>query len=157
MHMDVTKNGEGGEHIRLGQMEVVFLAQSADTDGHMDLFELRVAPGARVPGAHHHVDMDEVIYGLEGVMTYVVGDRVHEVHPGERVFSPRGIVHYFVNRGQAPARALLCGTPARLGPEYFREIAALLSAGGPPDMQRVAGVMRRYGLEPQALPASVQL
>jgi quercetin dioxygenase-like cupin family protein len=155
--MDVTKNGAGGEHIRLGQLEVVFFAHGADTDGHMDLYEVRVAPGARVPGAHHHVDMDEVIYGLEGVMTYVVGDKVHEVHPGERVFSPRGIVHYFANRGQVPARTLICGTPARVGPEYFREVASLLSAGGPPDMQKLAAVMRTYGLEPEPLPESVRL
>ena len=109
----------GGEHIRLGQLEVVFFAHGADTDGHMDLYEVRVAPGARVPGAHHHVDMDEVIYGLEGVMTDVVGDKVHEVHPGERVFSPRGIVHYFANRGQVPARTLICGTPCTRRPRVF--------------------------------------
>jgi len=155
--MDVARNAVGGEHIRLGQLEVVFLATGADTDGHMDLYEVRVPPGARVPGAHHHVDMDEVIFGLEGVMTYVVGETVHEVHPGERVFSPRGIVHYFANRGQVPARTLICGTPARIGPEYFRDVAAVLSAGGPPDMQKIGEVMRRYGLEPKPLPESVRL
>jgi quercetin dioxygenase-like cupin family protein len=155
--MDVKSNGRDKEHIKLGQLEVVFLAHGGDTDGHMDLYEVLVAPGARVPGAHSHVDMDEVIYGLEGVMTYVVGDRIYEVHPGERVFSPRGIVHYFANRGQIPARTLICGTPARIGPEYFRDIAAVVSAGGPPDLQKIFEVMRRYGLEPKPLPESVRL
>jgi quercetin dioxygenase-like cupin family protein len=155
--MNVTNNGHDGEHIKLGQLEVVFFATGSDTDGHMDLYEVRVAPGARVPGAHHHVDMDEVIYGLEGVMTYVVGDQVHEVHPGQRVFSPRGVVHYFINRGSVPARTLICGTPARLGPEYFREIAATLSPGGPPDMAKIGDVMRRFGLEPKPLPQAVTL
>jgi hypothetical protein len=61
--------------------------------------------------------------------------------------------HYFVNRGDQPARALIVGTPATLGPEYFREVGALVAAGGPPDMQKVAAVMRKYGLEPQPLPA----
>ena len=155
--MDVTRNADRGEHIRLGQLEVVFFAHATDTDGHMDLYEVRVPPGARVPGAHHHVDMDEVIYGLEGVMTYVVGDAIHEVHPGERVFSPRGVVHYFANRGSVPARTLICGTPARVGPEYFRDVAGVLSAGGPPDMAKLAAVMRKYGLEPMPLPESVRL
>jgi quercetin dioxygenase-like cupin family protein len=155
--MDVKANGTDCEHIQVGQIEVVFLAQGADTDEHLDLYEVRVPPGARVPGAHHHVDMDEVIYGLEGVMTYVVGEQVHEVHPGERVFSPRGVVHYFVNRGSVPARTLICGTPARVGPEYFREIRAVVSAGGPPDMQKIGAVMRKFGLEPRPLPDSLRL
>ena len=155
--MDMTRNGQAGERIPLGQIEIVFLAHGGDTDGHMDLYEVSVAPGARVPGAHSHVDMDEVIYGLEGVMTYVVGEQVHEVHPGQRVFSPRGVLHYFVNRGSVPARTLICGTPARVGPEYFRDIAAIVSAGGPPDLQKIFGVMKRYGLEPAPLPSSVRL
>ena len=155
--MDTTKNGTDGEHIHLGQIEIVFFAQGEDTDGHLDLYEVRVAPGARVPGAHYHVDMDEVILGLEGVMTYVVGDQIHEVHPGERAFSPRGIVHYFANRGPTPARTLICGTPARIGAAYFRELRVLATGGGPPDMQKIAAVMRRHGLEPSPLPESVRL
>jgi quercetin dioxygenase-like cupin family protein len=141
------------ELIKVGQLEVVFLATKGDTDGHADVFELRVPAGAKVPGAHHHVGMDEVITGLEGVLTYVVGDRVFEVGPGDHAVSPRGVRHYFVNRTDRPARALVVGTPATLGPEYFREIAAVAAGGGPPDMQKIAGVMRKYGLEPQPLPA----
>ncbi len=155
--MDITRNGQDGEHISLGQIEIVFLADKNDTDGHMDLYEVRVAPNARVPGAHYHVDMDEVIYGLDGVMTYVVGDQIHEVHPGDRVFSPRGVVHYFANRGEVAARTLICGTPARIGPEYFREIAEVVAAGGPPDIEKIKATMRRYGLEPRPLPESIQL
>ena len=32
------------EHIKIGQLEVVFLAAKGDTDGHADVFELRVPP-----------------------------------------------------------------------------------------------------------------
>jgi hypothetical protein len=40
-------------------------------------------------------------------------------------------------------------------PDYFREIHAVLASthGGPPDMAKVAEVMRRHGLTP-APPAS---
>jgi quercetin dioxygenase-like cupin family protein len=141
------------EHIKVGQLEVIFLAAKDDTGGHADVFELRVPPGARVPGAHHHTGMDEVITGLEGQLTYVVGDRVFEVGPGDHAVSPRGIRHYFVNRSDRMARALVVGTPATLGPEYFREVAAAAAAAGPPDMQKIVAVMRKYGLEPQPLPA----
>jgi quercetin dioxygenase-like cupin family protein len=144
------------EHIKVGQMEVVFLAAKGDTSGHADVFELRVPPGAKVPGAHHHTAMDEVITGIEGVLTYVVGDRVFEVGPGDHAVSPRGVRHYFINRSEHMARALVVGTPATLGPEYFREVAAAAAPGAPPDMQKILGVMRKYGLEPQPLPAGFE-
>jgi hypothetical protein len=72
------------------------------------------------------------------------------------MFSPRGVVHYIANRGQEPAHVLVCGTPARIGPEYFRELAAFVTAGGPLDMEKIGNVMRRYGLEPKPLPESVR-
>ena len=146
-----------GEHVQGGQLEVVFFAHKPDTDGHADVFELRVPAQAKVPAPHFHAGMDEVIIGIEGIMTYVVGDQVHEVGPGERAFSPRGVLHYFTNRTATTARALIIGTPATLGPAYFREVGAVLGAGGPPDMGRLVGIMRAYGLEPQPLPASVAL
>lgn len=144
-----------GEHIQVGQLEVVFLATGKDTHGHCDVYEVRVPPGARVPGAHLHVDVDEVILGLEGVMTYVVGETVHAVGVGERILSPMGVVHYFLNRGPTTARALIVATPARMGPEYFKDIAGVLSVGGPPNMPRVFEVMKHYGLEPAPLPAAI--
>jgi quercetin dioxygenase-like cupin family protein len=154
--MNIT-NDKAGELIQLGQLEVIFYAEGGDTDGHLDLYEVRVQPGARVPSAHHHVDTDETIYGLEGVMTYVVGEDLHEIRAGERAFSPRGVTHYFGNRGASVARMLVCGTPGTLGAKYFRAIQALMaaSAGGPPDLGKLAGVMRAHGLEPRPLPAVI--
>ena len=154
-----TSSDTNGERIQVGQLEVIFFAKKRDTDGHADVFEIRIPPGAKVPGAHHHVGVDETLIGIEGVMTYVVGEQVYEIGPGQRAFSPRGIVHYFLNRTDKPARALAIATPAELGPEYFRDAAAVLAAaaGGPPDMQKLFEVMRRYGVEPAKLPESVRL
>jgi hypothetical protein len=41
-------------------------------------------------------------------------------------------------------------TPGLLGPEYFREVAAILdaAAGGPPDFLALGAVMRKHGLTP---------
>ena len=41
-------------------------------------------------------------------------------------------------------------TPGILGPDYFREMAAVLkaAAGGPPDRAALVEVMRRHGLTP---------
>lgn len=141
-----------GEHIQVGPITVVFLAKASDTNGLADVYEVRVPPGAKVPGAHHHIDVDEVIIGLEGVMTYVVGDTLHSVGVGDRVISPRGIVHFFENRGDSLARTLIVATPAKMGPEYFRDVAQVAKPGGPPDLEKIFVVMRRYGLEPAPLP-----
>ncbi len=146
-----------GELIKVGPLEIVFFASKGNTDGHADVFELRVPPGAKVPGPHYHVGMDEVLVGLEGTLAYVVGEEVHDIGPGARAFSPRGVLHYFVNRTAKPARALVIGTPANLGPQYFRDVGAVIaaSAGGPPDMAKLAHVMKSYGLE--AAPLSEQV
>ena len=37
-----------------------------------------------------------------------------------------------------------------IGAEYFREVAAVVNAGGPPDRAKLAQVMSRYGLRPAA-------
>jgi hypothetical protein len=39
-------------------------------------------------------------------------------------------------------------TPALIGPEYFREMAAIVNAGGPPDLEKIKAVMTRHGLFP---------
>ena len=49
------------------------------------------------------------------------------------------------------AKALAVVTPALIGPEYFREMAAIVNAGGPPDLAKIKAVMTRHGLVP-ALP-----
>jgi hypothetical protein len=61
-------------------------------------------------------------------------------------------VHHFDNTGDVDARALAIVTPGVLGPDYFREVAAVLdaAAGGPPDLAEIATVMRRHGLTPAA-------
>jgi hypothetical protein len=57
---------------------------------------------------------------------------------------------HFDNSRDVQARALAIVTPGVLGPDFFREVAALLDAadGGPPDLEAIAAVMRRHGLTP---------
>ena len=136
------------ETIRLGQIEIRFLLDGDDTAGRVSMFEFLVPPGARVPAPHYHEQVDEVAYGLEGVLTFTVDGRPVRLAPGDRCFIPRGAVHQFVNSGTEPTRTLSVLTPAHIGPAYFRELADLLAAtpGVPPDPARVAEVMRRHGL-----------
>ena len=70
----------------------------------------------------------------------------HEMRAGDRRFSPRGLVHAFSNPGDVPTRVLLVFSPAKIGPAYFREVADLLAAGGPPDLPKMRAVMEKHGL-----------
>ena len=50
-----------------------------------------------------------------------------------------------------PGREALCAiTPAAIGPQYFREYAAVrnAAAGGPADKVKMVEIMRRHGLTP---------
>ena len=135
------------ETIDFGGMQLRFLRDKHDTDGSLDMFEMTLAPGGRMPQAHHHARWEETAYGISGVVTFIVDGRDVEVGPGETVFIPRGVVHAFDNRSGAPAKVLSVLTPGVLGPEYFRELAALIRAGDP-DPARMREIMLRHGLVP---------
>jgi len=147
--MDATA---GNAVIHAGQIEIRFLLQAAQTAGTLTMFEFVVPAQARVPIAHSHEAFDETIYGLSGVLTWTLDDKQVRVGPGEVLFIPRGHVHHFVNLDTQDARQLSAITPGLLGPEYFHEIAEVVNAGGPPNVERIMEVMRRHGLRP-ALPA----
>lgn len=135
--------------IRLGTITVRFLVEGSSTEGALALFEFCVPGGAKVPGAHSHDAYDETIYGLEGTLSWTVDGSRTEVRQGDVLHIPRGAVHRFHNEAEADARGLAVVTPGLLGPDYFREIGAVLAAAaGPPDPTTLADVMRRHGLTP---------
>ena len=138
------------EEIRLGDLAIRFLVEGEESTGSVAVFEFDVPAGAKVPVAHSHDAYEETIYGLEGVLTWTVDGTAIDVGPGEALCIRRGAVHHFGNTGSVDARALAIVTPGILGPDYFREVAAVVAAaaGGPPDLAAVGAVMRRHGLTP---------
>ena len=136
------------ETIQAGQIKVDFLLEAADTNGAVAMFQFTVPAGAKVPLPHYHENFDETIYGLEGVMTFTVEGKTVNVVPGETCFIPRGAVHGFNNFNQEDAKAMAVITPALLGPIYFKEIAEIINAGGPPDIGKLKMVMSKHGLVP---------
>jgi quercetin dioxygenase-like cupin family protein len=103
-----------------------------------------------VPVAHSHDAYEETIYGLEGVLTMTVEGVQTDVGPGDALVIRRGVVHRFDNTHDVDAKALAIVSPGILGPDYFRDIAAVVDAagGGPPDLAALAEVMRIHGLTP---------
>jgi len=136
------------ETIRLGRISIDILLEAVDTNGAVAMFELTVPPGEKAPAPHYHENFDETIYGLEGTMTFTVEDESIDLAPGGILFIPRGVVHGFNNLKQQSAKALAVVIPALLGPDYFKEIAAIINAGGPPDVERIKSTMAKYGLIP---------
>lgn len=136
------------EVIRVGPIQVRYRLEAAETAGSLTMFEFVVPAQAHVPVAHSHEGFDETVYGLDGVLTWTLDGQARRVGRGDVLFIPRGHVHRFENLDAEDARMLSVITPGLLGPEYFRDIAAVLQGGGPPDVQRIAEVMRRHGLRP---------
>jgi quercetin dioxygenase-like cupin family protein len=139
-----------GEEIRIGQLAIRFLVEGTASGGSVAVFEMDVPVGAKVPAAHSHDGYEETIYGIEGVLTLTVDGRKIDVGPRDALCVPRGVVHRFDNPHSAAARVLAIVSPGVLGPDYFREVAAVAkaAAGGPPDPAALAEVMRRHGLTP---------
>jgi len=134
------------ENIRIGHIGITFLLEAAHTNGSLAMFEFTVPLGAKVPLPHSHERYDETIYGLEGVITLTVNGKAMPIGPGESHFIPRGAVHGFNNLSQTDAKALAVVTPALIGPDFFKETAAIVNAGGPPDVEKLKAVMAKHGL-----------
>ena len=138
------------EEIRIGQLAIRFLLDGEASGGSVAVFEFDVPAAAKVPIAHSHDAYEETIYGLEGALTWTLDGERTEVGPGEVLCIPRGVVHRFENERGDDAKVLAIVSPGVLGPDYFREMAAVVEAatGGPPDPAALAEVMRRHGLTP---------
>jgi quercetin dioxygenase-like cupin family protein len=136
------------EQIAVGPLTIRFLVEATESAGSVAVFEFDVPAGTRVPAGHSHDGYEETIYGLDGVLTWTVDGVPTDVGPGQALCIPRGVVHSFDNTHDADARALAVVTPGILGPDYFREVGAILAAaaGGPPDYAALGEVMRRHGL-----------
>ena len=139
------------ETIQIGPVGVRFLIAGDDARGSVALFELTVPAGQRLAGpAHSHYHYEETIYGIEGLLTWTVDGKGIDVGPGQALCIPRGAVHRFDNHGSEDVKALCMITPAAIGPQFFRESAAVINAaaGGPPDRVKMLEIMRRHGLTP---------
>jgi quercetin dioxygenase-like cupin family protein len=142
------------EKIQVGAMSVRFLVEAADSNGSVSVFECFVPADSQMPAPHSHDAFEETIYGLSGVTTWTVDGRSLEAGPGAAFCIPRGAVHGFENRGREDAKFLAVSSPGVMKPEYFHEIHDVIASnpGGPPDLAKIAEVMRRHGLTPAPPP-----
>lgn len=134
--------------IKVGQIEIDYILDGSATSS-LGMFELTVPPGSNVPPPHSHSNNEECLYVLEGTLRYSVGADTRDLSAGQSMRTPKGVVHAFANPFSSTAKALVVLSPD-IGAQYFRDVAAVVSPGGPPDRSALLAVMSRYGLVPAA-------
>jgi len=137
------------EAIKIGPLGIRFLLTGDDSNGCVSVFEVFVPAGQKLAAPAHKNDAyEEILYGIEGVLTWTVDGTPIEVGPGQALCIPRGAVHRFDNVGSEDAKQLAVISPAIMGPAYFREAADVIGAasGGPPDRAKMTEVFRRHGM-----------
>jgi quercetin dioxygenase-like cupin family protein len=134
--------------IRVGQLGINYIVDGS-ASASIGLFELTVPPGSNVPPPHSHSNNEECVYVLDGTLRYTVGGDTRDLSPGQSMSTPKGVVHAFSNPFTVTARALIVQSPD-IGAQYFRDVAGVVNAGGPPDKVALLAVMSRYGLVPAA-------
>jgi len=137
--------------IKVGQLSIRYLIDGSQ-NASLGVFELTVPPGSNVPPPHSHSNNEELVYVLEGTLRYTVGAETRDLTPGQTMHTPRGVVHAFSNPFGGVARALITLSPD-IGAQYFKDVAAVINVGGPPDKAALLAVMKRYGLVPGPSPS----
>ena len=155
MQQNTARVNPSEETIKIGPLGVRFLVTGEDSHGSASVFEVRVPVGQKLAAPAHKNDAyEEILYGIQGVLSWTVDGTQIEVGPGQALCIPRGAVHRFDNFGNEDVKQLVVVSPAIVGPAYFREAAELISAsaGGPPDREKMIEVFRRHGMTVAAPP-----
>ncbi len=150
-----TRVNPSEEMIGIGPLGIRFLLTGDDTSRSVSVFEVLVPAGQKLAAPAHKNDAyEEVLYGIQGVLTWTVDGTPIEVGPGQALCIPRGAVHRFDNLGSEDVKQLVVISPAIMGPAYFREAAEAINSatGGPPDRARMMDIFRRHGMTMAAPP-----
>ena len=99
----------------------------------LSLLEFEIKPGGGVQ-PHYHKSHSDSFFVLEGELEIHVGDEVVTGVPGSYALAPPGVVHFFRNVSDAPARALNLHAPGGFA-EYRLELERLRSEGAEPDRE----------------------
>ncbi len=105
--------------------QIAILRTAEQTGGQVLDWELRLAPGGRVPSSHAHPEQWETFTVLAGRMRFRVGGRRLVAGPGQRVVVPPGTVHHFANAGGVTARVCVESRPALRMQELLETAAAM--------------------------------
>jgi mannose-6-phosphate isomerase-like protein (cupin superfamily) len=106
----ILSTGEGRVY-KLGAMTAIFKADENETDNQYSISEWWLEPNTNGPGAHQHVDKDQIFYVLEGTISILAGDKWTDAGRGTFVRIPRNTMHTFENRTDQKAAMLNFDVP----------------------------------------------
>lgn len=89
------------------------MLSAAETGGAFSLFDCEVGPDCGAP-PHTHQREEETFRILDGEVEFHIGAETVIARPGDVVFGPRGVPHWFHNRTATMARMLVLATPGGL-------------------------------------------
>jgi len=87
-----------------GGMDIRVWMRTSMTNGLFSSVECAVAPKLMGPAPHHHLELDEIMFVLDGTASVLVGNEVVEVQAGGWHLRPRMITHTFWNASEKPLR-----------------------------------------------------
>src|SRR5207237_9685565 len=107
------------ETIQIGRLAIRFLLTGDDSNGSVSVFEVLVPVGQKLAAPAHKNDAyEEIVYGIEGVLTWTVDGNPIEVGPGQALCIPRGAVHRFDNLGNQDVKQVAVIAAALVAPGY---------------------------------------
>jgi quercetin dioxygenase-like cupin family protein len=126
MQQRTTRVNASEETINIGPLGIRFLLTGDDSSGSVSGSRFSSQSHKLGEPAHKNDAYEEILYGIEGVLSWTVDGTPIEVGPGQALCIPRGAVHRFDNLGNEDVKQLAVISPAIIGPAYFREAAEAL-------------------------------
>ncbi len=87
-----------------GVMDIRVWVRNNMTNGVFSCVECAVAPKVMGPPPHFHLELDELMYVLDGTANIYLDGQYLEVPTGAWHFRPRGLTHTFFNASDKPLR-----------------------------------------------------
>jgi quercetin dioxygenase-like cupin family protein len=149
----VRSEGEGTALWMLGGLYEVKVS-SEESNGELTVMEMTMPPGMGPP-PHTHAE-GETVRVLDGTLRYHIGGESFEGGPGTTFHIPAGTVENFEPTGDKPLRVLVVYTPGGID-QFFSEAGEPAQSReippppeSPPDVERLAQIGARYGLDIKA-------
>jgi mannose-6-phosphate isomerase-like protein (cupin superfamily) len=134
---------------------IIVRVQAAQSDGRLGAWESEEPLDVSLP-MHVHTREDEQVILLDGILTFWVGDQVHQLVSGDTLALPRGVPH--AHRVTSPkARILTVATPGGFE-RLFTDLGvpALPGTTAPPaDTAALADAVGRLGVRIVGPPPAV--
>jgi oxalate decarboxylase/phosphoglucose isomerase-like protein (cupin superfamily) len=134
--------------MKVGTDELQFRVTSADSDGALVAFEIRMPPGGGPPGLHRH-DPAELYRVEHGEFAFYIAGEDGQVErspagPGQVVAIPGGREHTVRNESSADAQAFVVLAP---GAEFERFVRAAVTSDDVPALAAEHGIEMTRPLE----------